>query len=123
MTIRLDSRQFIKLTIYSLLLVNFFFYIADDIRIASYTMKNGGSILTWTRSFATTIDESAWFILLFLFELETYLLSDETQSRSIVMKLMYGVRLICYIFLIHSVYAFSVNLYRFNTSDSSSNGI
>ena len=108
MTFKLDTRQFIKLTIYSLLLVNFFFYIADDIRIASYTMKNGGSILTWTRSFATTIDESAWFILLFLFELETYLLSDETQSRSVVMKLMYGVRAVCYVFLIHSVYAFSV---------------
>ena len=71
-------------------------------------MKNGGSILTWTRSFATTIDESAWFILLFLFELETYLLSDEAQSRSIVMKLMYGARAVCYVFLIHSVYAFSV---------------
>ena len=40
-------------------------------------MRNGGSFLKWTQALATSIDESAWFILLFLLELETYVLSDE----------------------------------------------
>ena len=108
MTSRFDFRQVLKIAIYSLLFVNFILYIIDDVRIASYTMRNGGSILEWTRAFATTIDESAWLILLFLFELETYLLSDQTLSRPMFNRLMYSVRIFCYIFLVHSVYAFSV---------------
>ena len=103
---KFDLRQSIKLVVYTLLLVNFALYIADDLRVASYTMRNGGAFLDWTGSFATTIDEAAWFTLLFLFELETYLLSDEVQSRPLVRWLVHGVRLVCYISLIHSVYAF-----------------
>ena len=108
MTTRLEFRQFLKIAIYSLLLVNFTLYIIDDIRIASYTMRNGGSLLEWTRAFATTIDESAWLILLFLFELETYLLSDQTLNRPIFNRIMYVIRIFCYVFLVHSVYAFSI---------------
>ena len=66
----LKSRQTLKVIIYSLLLINFVLYIFDDIRAASITMKDGGSILDWTQSFATTIDESAWLILLFYLSLK-----------------------------------------------------
>ena len=108
MIAKLDFRQYLKIAIYSLLFVNFILYIIDDITIASYTMRNGGSFLEWTRAFATTIDESAWLILLFLFELETYLLSDQTFSRPMFSRIMYSVRIFCYVFLVHSVYAYSV---------------
>ena len=104
--LKLDLRQTIKLVVYTLLLVNFTLYIADDLRAASYTMRNGGAFLDWTSSFATTIDESAWFVLLFLFELETYVLSDEIQQRPGVMRLVHGIRLLCYVSLLHSIYAF-----------------
>ena len=107
----LKSRQTLKVIIYSLLLINFVLYIIDDMRAASITMKDGGSILDWTQSFATTIDESAWLILLFLFELETYLLSDKTWNIPIFNRAMYLVRAFCYVFLAHSVYAFSMIYY------------
>lgn len=107
-TSRLDPLQILKITVYSLLLINFYFYIIDDIEAASHTLRNGGSILQWTRSFATTIDLSAWFALLFLFELETYVLSDDIQDRPIVRRMVHGVRLVCYLSLMHSVYAFSI---------------
>lgn len=109
---RLDLQQTIKLVVYALLLVNFALYIVDDMRAASYTMRNGGSILDWTSSFATTIDESAWFVLLLLFELETYVLSDEVQNRPGVMKLVHGIRLACYVFLVHSIYAFGLTYHN-----------
>lgn len=108
MIAKLDFRQYLKIAIYSLLVVNFILYIIDDITIASYTMRNGGSFFEWTRAFATTIDESAWLILLFLFELETYLLSDQTFSRPTFNRIMYSIRIFCYVFLVHSVYAYSV---------------
>ena len=104
----IKSRQTLKLVIYVLLLINFVLYIIDDIRIASYTLQEDASFLDWTQSFATTIDESAWLILLFLFELETYMLSDEAWSNSLFTRFMYFIRAFCYLFLMHSVYAFSV---------------
>ena len=107
----IKSRQSLKLVIYILLLINFVLYIIDDIRIASYTLQEDASFLDWTQSFATTIDESAWLILLFLFELETYMLSDEAWSKSLFTRFMYFIRACCYIFLMHSVYAFSVIYY------------
>lgn len=103
---QLDLLQSIKLVVYSLLLINFAFYIADDIRVASFTMRNGGTLLEWTAAFTTTIDESAWFLLLFLLELETYVLSDEVQERIWVMRIVHGIRMLCYLFLAHSIYAF-----------------
>ena len=108
---KIKSRQTLKLVIYILLLINFVLYIIDDIRIASYTLQEDASFLDWTQSFATTIDESAWLILLFLFELETYMLSDEAWSKSLFTRFMYFIRACCYIFLMHSVYAFSVIYY------------
>ena len=107
----IKSRQTLKLVIYILLLINFVLYIIDDIRIASYTLQEDASFLDWTQSFATTIDESAWLILLFLFELETYMLSDEAWSKTLFTRFMYFIRACCYIFLMHSVYAFSVIYY------------
>ncbi|MCZ6819138.1 MAG: hypothetical protein O7G31_06555, partial [Calditrichaeota bacterium] len=68
------------------------------------------SFLKWTGAFATSIDESSWFILLFLLELETYVLSDETlegPTRWIIL----AIRIPCYIFLVHTLYAFGDTVY------------
>ena len=78
---KINFRQLIKLVVYALLLINFGLYILDDWRIAQHTLGAGSAILDWTSAFATTIDESAWFILLLLFELETYVLSDDAFTR------------------------------------------
>ena len=107
----LDLRQLIKLIVYSLLLINFALYIRDDWVIASFTMRNGGTFIDWTRAFATTIDESAWIVLLILFELETYILSDKPRSRPKAV-LMHGTRIICYVSLAHTLYAYGIYVYE-----------
>jgi hypothetical protein len=106
-----DWRQWIKWVVYSLLLVNWAFYIGDDLEIAAHTMRNGGSFLDWTGAFATSIDELAWFVLLFLFELETYALSDEALSKSRT-RFMHSLRFVCYAFLAHTLYAFATYIYE-----------
>jgi len=108
---RLDSRQLFKLLVYGLLLVNFVLYVGDDLEAASYTMRNGGDFLKWTAAFTTSIDLVAWFTLLLLFELETAALSDEVLARPSVILLTHGVRLVCYLFLAHTVYAYSLIYY------------
>ncbi len=105
----LDVRQTIKWSVYALVIINFGFYIRNDLVIASHTLYSGSSLLEISRAFATTIDESAWIILLLLFELETYLLSDDPLSRAKTL-LMQGIRLVCYISLAHTLYAYGVYL-------------
>ena len=77
----LPLRQLIKVVVYSLLLVNFVHYLSNDITVMRHAVHDGWKIVDWTSAFATTMDESAWFVLLLLFELETYLLSDEAFTR------------------------------------------
>lgn len=101
-----DYRQWVKALVYGLLLVNFVQYIGNDYTIAKHTVHDGWRLIDWTAAFATTLDESAWFVLLFMLELETYLLSDEAFLRRPV-KLMQALRLICYLAIGHTVFAFS----------------
>jgi hypothetical protein len=101
-----NLKQWIKGIVYALLLINWGFYIADDMSIAAHTLRADPTFLDWTSAFATSFDEAAWFILLFVFELETYLLSDESFTPTRV-KLMHGLRLVCYCFLAHTLYAYA----------------
>ena len=102
-----NIRQLIKWMVYALLLVNFAFYILDDLRIAQHTLRDGWTILDWTEAFGTSLDEAAWFALLFLFELETYVLSDEV-FKGAVKTIVHGIRAICYVFLAHTIYAWGM---------------
>ena len=98
-------RQAIKWTVYALLLINWGYYIFDDWRVARHTLDAGEPLLQWMNAYATSIDELAWFALLFLFELETYWLSDAALTR--VRRFIFvGIRLACYGFLLHTLYAY-----------------
>ena len=98
-------QQGVKWTVYTLLLVNFGFYFVEDSVRAAHTLTAESTFLDWTSEFATTIDESAWFILLFMFELETYALSDEAL-KGWVARLLHGVRLVCFVMIAHTIYAY-----------------
>jgi hypothetical protein len=62
--------------------------------------------------YATSIDEMAWFALLFLFEAETYWLSEEALTR-LKRYVFVTIRLACYGFLIHTMYAYWVTYLEF----------
>jgi len=101
-----DPRQLIKIVVYGLLLVNFGLYIIEDMAISAHTLRNGGTWLDYTAAFAVSLDVLAWLTLLALFELETYLLSDDafTPRR---MLAMHGIRILCYLFLAHTLLAYA----------------
>jgi len=100
-------QQIIKWAVYALLIVNFVFYIFEDARRASFTLHAGSTFMDWTSAFATTIDESAWFVLLAMLEMETYVLDDEDLTGWVATTL-HSIRLFCGALLAHSVYAFLV---------------
>jgi hypothetical protein len=105
-------QQAVKWTVYLLLIVNWGFYIVEDWSRAVHTLDPDSTVLDWTREFATSIDESAWFILLFLLELETYILEDQ-DWKSWVKNAVHGLRLACLAMILHTVYAFVVTVIEY----------
>ncbi len=99
-------QQAVKWTVYILLIVNFLFYFLEDLERARHVLHEGSSLFDMTKEFSTSIDESAWFILLFMFELETYVLEDETW-KGWVAHVVRGARLACYVMLAHTILAYS----------------
>ena len=104
-------RQTIKWSVYALLIVNWGYYFYDDWRIAQHTLVAGDSIREYFNSYATSLDELAWFVLLFLFEAETYWLDAEAITN-LKRKLFVALRFACYAFLAHTVYAYVFNYYE-----------
>ena len=100
-------QQAVKWIVYTLLIINFVYYVFEDWNRAIHTLTASSSILDWTSEFATSIDEAAWFGLLFMFELETYVLEDE-DWKGWVAHTVRGIRLICYLMIAHTVYAFTI---------------
>ncbi len=105
-------QQFVKWAVYSLLIVNFGFYIWEDVYRAIHTLHAGSTLFDWTTEFATTIDTSAWFILLLMFELETYLLED-AQWKRWVSRTVRGLRILCYVMIMHTVVAYTGTLIKY----------
>lgn len=101
---RIEPRQVVKIVVYGLLLVNFGHYLGSDIEVVRHTWHEGWRFRDWTAAFATSLDETAWFALLFLLEVETYLLSDEAFTRGRIV-LLHGLRAICYVVIAHTVFA------------------
>ncbi|MBT6038148.1 MAG: hypothetical protein HOH17_02680 [Halieaceae bacterium] len=102
--------QWIKLAVYSLLLINFGNYMLLDINQVNHTYHEGWRWFDWTSAFATTLDELGWFVLLLLLELETYILSDAAFTRFWV-RCMKVVRFLCYLVIGHAVVAYTEYLY------------
>ncbi len=100
-------QQVVKWSIYTLLIINWGFYIAEDWTRAMHTIEPGDSIFKWLREFATSIDESAWFLLLFMFELETYVLEDESWTGWVA-RTVHTVRIACFVMIAHTIVANTV---------------
>lgn len=102
-------QQTLKWIIYTLLILNFGYYLFDDWRAAQSTLLPGASFLEITSAYATSFDELGWFFIILLLELETYWIEDETTLGPLYW-LMQAVRLLCYVVICHTLYAFVVTV-------------
>lgn len=108
-------QQAIKWTVYTLLLVNFGFYIFEDWNRAMHSLDEGATLFEWTSEFATSIDELGWFLLLGMFELETYALEDE-QWTGWSSALIRGIRLACYLMIGHTIVAYGAAAFQIESA-------
>lgn len=102
-------QQTLKWIIYTLLILNFGYYFFDDWTAAQSTLLPDASFLEITSAYATTFDELGWFVIIFLLEIETYWIEDDTEL-GILYWLMQIVRVACYIVVCHTLYAFVVTV-------------
>ena len=104
-----ELRHWIKWTVYTLLLLNFVYYAWEEWVIAAHTIREGGTFLDWASAFAASLEEFAWFLLLALFELETYVISDDAFTPK-VERTLHVARVVGYVLLAHTLYQYVINV-------------
>ena len=107
--------QFLKYAVYFGLLVNFGLYVVDDYTAFKATMSADSPLSEVIKMFSTSIDMSAWILLIFIFELETYLLSDESFTTG-VNRTFFVMKTVCYLMIFYSAWgytALAVDNYEF----------
>jgi hypothetical protein len=102
-------QQTVKWIVYTLLILNWGYYLFDDWRMAQSTLLPDASFLEITSAYATTFDELGWFVIIFLLELETYWMEDDAESGPLYW-LMQVLRLGSYVIVTHTFYAFVVTI-------------
>ena len=106
-------RQRFKWTVYALLFVDFILYLVQDIEYAHYVLDANSDLLEILAAYVTSIDLVAWFALILLFELETYVLVDRDWT-GLTKWLVQGVRLVCYVAILHTSFSYDIALSEFH---------
>ena len=110
------AAHIIKWSVYLALVVNFGFYFNDDWQAFQSSLGGHADLEETLESFATSIDVVAWLGLVFLFELETYILSDEAFKGWVPGALLI-MRLACYGSIGYAAYGYiAIELDNFKTT-------
>ena len=102
-------RQRFKWAVYALLFIDFLLYLYQDIESARYTLDVRSSLLEVLAAYVTSIDLVAWFSLILLFELETYVLVGRGWTGA-TKWVVQGVRLVCYVTILHTSFSYDIAL-------------
>ena len=93
----------IKAALYALLLANFGYYLFEDWSRTSFSLTEAASFYDWVREFNTSLDEVAWFTLLLIFELETYVLDESGWSPGLA-RIVLLIKAITFCLIGHTLY-------------------
>ena len=109
-------RQRFKWTVYALLFFDFILYFIQDAESARFTLDERSTVLEYTSAYVTSIDLIAWFTLILLFELETYVLVGRTWAGATKWT-VHGVRLVCYAAILHTSFSYDIALREFHNPE------
>jgi hypothetical protein len=106
---RSHAFRIFKYATYVVLTVNAIVFSAAEIAAARHVFRNGLSLTQIIEAFPVTVDAFAWLTLLWLFELETYLI-PEKKIRGLLKWGLHAARAICYALAFYAFYGFLANL-------------
>jgi len=101
--------QVFKYAIYAFLCYNMFIFFQGELGASAHTFRDGIALGDLILAFSASIDSMAWIVLLLVFELETYILSDESLKG----PLLWGLNILkafCYIFILYAAYGYIARL-------------
>ncbi len=109
--------QVFKYLIYAALSYNVYMFFVEEYAAMSVTFKDGiTSPFQLIEAFPSTIDTAAWVLLLYLFEAETFVLSDDTINGRAKYPLI-ALKAVCYSLIAYASYGYiSKLIYVLNTS-------
>ncbi len=99
-----------KYAVYALLTVNIFLFFAEEYEAALTQFADGIALTDFIEAFAATVDTAAWVVLLLMFELETYVLDDESFTPRVTWSLRV-LRALCYAVIVYAFYGYVANLW------------
>jgi hypothetical protein len=95
-----------KYVVYLLLTTNIFLFFQEESLATAQTFSQGIDWVDVIQGFASTIDTTAWVLLLLLFEFETSILDDQTLRQSKVQAFFITLRTFCYGFILYASYGY-----------------
>lgn len=102
-----------KYSLYFLLIWNTYLFFVDDWVASSHIFQNGVTLSVAIEAFTTSIDTLNWVILLLLFELETWVLSDEALEKKHLKWSLMAIRALCYSLIVYAFYGYGLKLMLF----------
>lgn len=101
--------QYFKYSIYILLTLNFYFFFKEDVAALTIRFPDGVSFDQIINAYATSIDTVAWLILVWILELETYIL-EEDQITPTMEYISIVIRAVCYGFIAYAFFGYCFTL-------------
>lgn len=101
--------QLFKYCVYCLLAYNVVLFFQEDYAASVHTFRGGIAFGDIVEAFSATVDTAAWVALLLLFELETFILSDE-KIKGLLEWVLMAIRALCYMFIVYAAYGYIVKL-------------
>tara|TARA_B100001939_G_scaffold109263_1_gene94400 strand:- start:616 stop:1416 length:801 start_codon:yes stop_codon:yes gene_type:complete len=99
-----------KYAIYLSLLGNVYFFFREDLETSRHLFGEEVGLGQLISAFAQFIDTFFWFVLLMMFELETFVIPDRVLKKAVVKGSLMAVRFLCYGFIVYAFYGYITKL-------------
>ena len=99
-----------KYSVFALLGLNAVQYFLQDYAASQQVF---GAELQWSQvveAYAVTIDTLSWIMLLFMFDLETSVLSRDVLKKPEITWIIGGIKALCYGFIVYALYGYIIRL-------------
>ncbi|MEE4175718.1 MAG: hypothetical protein V2I57_15845 [Xanthomonadales bacterium] len=94
-----------KYAVYLLLTVNLYFFFREEYLAIPALFPEGLNRGNFLEAYSATLDTLAWVVLLWLFELETAVISDE-RLRGGLKGLLLAIKAVCYVFIVTAFFGY-----------------
>ena len=101
--------HYFKYTVYALLMINVYVFFAEEWAAVAHRFADGLGLGDIIEAFAASIDTATWVVLLLMFELETFILSDEQTTRRVRISL-HVLRALCYVVIVYAFFGYLTKL-------------